>query len=83
MIQKSDRISEAIFGNIDEYPQRWNFAPDQFFSNPPESINIAGYSWTSSPPEERGGGLAAIRAFGGGKYFFDGWQNNLFDTSLV
>jgi hypothetical protein len=32
---------------------------------------------------EIGGGLAAIRAFGGGKYFFEGWQNNLFDTSLV
>jgi hypothetical protein len=33
--------------------------------------------------EEKGGGLAAIRAFGGGKFFFEGWQNNLFDTSLV
>jgi hypothetical protein len=29
------------------------------------------------------GGLAAIRAFGGGKYFFEGWDNNVFDTTIV
>jgi hypothetical protein len=29
------------------------------------------------------GGLAAIRAFGGGKYFFEGWDNNVFDPTIV
>jgi hypothetical protein len=29
------------------------------------------------------GGLPAIRAFGGGKYFYEGWYNSLFDTSLA
>ena len=29
------------------------------------------------------GGLPVIRAFGGGKYFYESWHNNLFDTSLV
>jgi hypothetical protein len=83
MIQKSDENPDVLFGNIDEYPQRWNFTPAQYPGTPPEPTNVAGYSWTSSPNEESGGGLAAIRAFGGGKFFFEGWQNNLFDTSLV
>jgi hypothetical protein len=29
------------------------------------------------------GGLPVIRAFGGGKYFYEGWDMNPFDTSLL
>jgi hypothetical protein len=38
----------------------------------------------SSPiVNESGGGLPAFRAFGGGKFFYEGWQLDPFNTSLV
>ena len=44
-------------------------------------------SVTTSPPsttlDESGGGLAALRAFRGGKYFYEGWQLDPFNTSIV
>ena len=42
---------------------------------------------TTSPPsttlEESGGGLSAFRTFGGGKYFYEGWQLDPFNTSII
>jgi hypothetical protein len=47
------------------------------------SFPIAADGTESSVMNEYGGGLSAIRAFGGGKYFYDGWQLDPFNTSLV
>ncbi len=82
-IQKSDKNPDVFFGHLYDHPGNWIFSLTDN-GTPPASIDIAAYDWGSgSGAKETGGGLAAIRAFGGGKYFFEGWQNNLFDTSLV
>jgi len=44
-------------------------------------VNPSGEVSTTS--EEHGGGIDAFRDLASGKLFYDGWQNNLFDTSLV
>jgi hypothetical protein len=79
--QVSDYDTGRVFGTLEEFSQPW-ISRIPYEGTPPPSTITANYSYNSTDPEE-GGGLAAIRAFGGGKYFFEGWQNNLFDTSLV
>ena len=32
---------------------------------------------------ETGDGIAAVRAFGSGNFFYDGWQSNPFDSNLI
>jgi hypothetical protein len=84
MIQVSDDNLEQLFGTVEQFPQLWTTsAPFDYNKTfPPQSTVLADYCYLCLE-QEKGGGLAAIRAFGGGKYFFEGWQNNLFDTSLV
>lgn len=80
--QVSDDNLSQLFGTLRQYSQPWvstNFGAD----DAPSSIITADYCYNCSDGPEQGGGLAAIRAFGGGKYFFEGWQNNQFDTSLA
>jgi hypothetical protein len=87
--QVSDDNLSRLFGTIFQYSQPWTstmmytgLQPTPIESLPPSTIT-ADYCYNCSDGPEKGGGLAAIRAFGGGKYFFEGWQNNLFDTSLL
>jgi hypothetical protein len=47
------------------------------------SFPIAEDGTESSIMNEYGGGLSAIREFGGGKHFYEGWQLDPFNTSLV
>lgn len=85
MMQLAATDQDQLFGTITE------FAPP-LSSATPLAVPIGGSSPSATVTadycylcleQEKGGGLAAIRAFGGGKFFFEGWQNNLFDTSLV
>ena len=79
--QVSDDNPTQIFGNLFQYSQPWVSTVPREGVEPP-STETASYCYLCLE-QEKGGGLAAIRAFGGGKYFFEGWQNNLFDTSLA
>jgi hypothetical protein len=82
-MQMNDDNSSPRFGYLTVYspPSVPSLPYDGGFHSGTE---LASYDWGSgSGAKETGGGLAAIRAFGGGKYFFEGWQNNLFDTSLA
>ena len=84
MIQKSDSNTDVLFGTVERFLSPQQITPDQKFSGVRGPTEItANYCYNCADGVEKGGGLAAIRAFGGGKYFFEGWQINLFDTSLV
>jgi hypothetical protein len=85
MMQVATTDQDQLFGTITEFtPSLSSVTPLAIpIGGPsPTAIVTADYCYLCSE-KEKGGGLAAIRAFGGGKYFFEGWQNNLFDTSLV
>jgi hypothetical protein len=47
------------------------------------SFPIAEDGTETSVMEQSGGGLPAFRAFGGGKFFYEGWQLDPFNTALV
>ena len=84
-LDQSDSNPNDLDGDIKNYNPRIKYAAKELgptTSLPPEQ-EVARYYSDGTYKEESGGGLAAIRAFGGGKYFFEGWQNNLSDTSLV
>ena len=85
-IAQSDSNPDVLHGGIQKDISSRAYTPEQLFGDNREEapyIDLTEYSNDGKRKEESGGGLAAIRAFGGGKYFFDGWQNSLFDTSLV
>ena len=81
-IQKSAKNDEILFGNIGSFNPAWTFDPSKLENSPPNQNQTSNYAWNSTPVET-GGGLSAIRGFGGGRFFFEGWQNNLFDTTLA
>ena len=83
-LSQSDSNPNILDGDIENFNPRIKYAAKEISpTSPHPTEEVAVYSNNGTDREESGGGLAAIRAFGGGKYFFEGWQNNLFDTSLV
>ena len=83
-LTKSDSIPDAESGVIAKVTTPLKVtSEDLFSSNPLPLKTLAEYSHGSTVEIDTGGGLATIKAFEGGKYFFDGWQNNLFSPSLV
>jgi hypothetical protein len=65
-------------------------ASSLMFLPPGEEVAMVGTSFPiaedgtqSSVISESGGGLAAFRALGGGKFFYEGWQLDPFNTSII
>lgn len=81
---KSDSKPDIQSGIITKVTKPIKVSPkDLFDGNPIPLKTLAEYTHDTTGIRDTGGGLATIKAFEGGKYFFEGWQNTLFNPSLV
>ena len=75
-----------FFGRILRFTDLGEMPTSRLLTAPLYTLNnqeIARIGSSGVSPEESGEGLPAFRSFGGGKYFYDGWQLDPFNTSLV
>ena len=57
----------------------------------PDNLNSWGFLWEGATivnqyektPLSETGSIEALTSFGGGKYFYTGWENNPFDSNLI
>ena len=85
---------DAFGGSLQAYSPAYKFSPKKtMFADHPDGKEVAGLGFdiyrdgdgliANHAMIERGAGLSYFRNLGDGKYFFEGWHLDPFDTSLI